>query len=160
MPRSLTSAAVLFIGAALSLAGLAPPAAAQSFSPAPGTYVLSGPVTLADASVYTCTVTINMSVNAAGAATVTSRTVSGSGWCGLAVLPYGAWTIAPGPGSGATMVLGFSAGTRNCYGLVQASLLASPARLQLPQTDLPGAPLGCRITTGTLYASPSLTVVP
>lgn len=164
MLKGMTSAAVLFIGAALSSAGPASPAAAQSFSPAPGSYVLSGPMTFVDATVYTCTATIAFTVNAAGAATVTSRTFSGSGWCGTGVIPYGVWTIAPGPGSGVSIAMGVTAGTRSCYGLAQGPLLASPARVVLPQTDLPAVTSGfnfCRISTATLYASPSsLTVVP
>lgn len=164
MPRSIVSAAALVLGVALSSAGPAAPAAAQSFSPAPGTYILSGPITFADTTVYTCTATISFTVDAAGAATVTGRTFSGSGWCGTAVVPYGAWTIAPGPGSGISLAMGVTAGTRSCYGLAQGPLLASPTRVTLPQTDLPAVTPGfgyCRVVGAVLYATPSsLTVVP
>lgn len=162
MLRSIVSAAVLFIGVALSSAGLASPAAAQSFSPAPGTYVLSGPITLYTTTAHNCTLTVDISVDAAGAATVLSRSLSGGGWCGLAILPYGTWTIAPGLGSTAILFLGFTIGTNNCYGVVQAPVLSSPSRIRFPQVTLPSPTASCIVAGGsTLYATPSsLTVVP
>lgn len=161
MFRSLATVAALVAGAALSS-----PAGAQSFSPAPGTYVLSGPVTISSTFSSTCTVTINIAVNAAGAATVTSRFLTGGSGCGTLVAPYGTWTVAPGPGLGSvTMTMGFYP-AHNCYGVVQAPLTVTAmySRLDLPFTYLPipgQGQNGCAITgSSTLYSNVPLSVVP
>lgn len=159
MLRSTTAAIVAGAALIACLAAPASPAAAQSFSPAPGNYTLSGPVTFTDTHVYTCDATISISVNAVGAATVLSRSLSGPGWCGLAVVPAGSWTIAPGPGFEASIVMGFNTGITSCYGLVTAALTA-PSTFEWPNTDLPGSPAAfCRVR-GELTATPALTVVP
>ena len=155
----------LAFAAAAVAAVVSTPVAAQSFGP-PGTYVLSGPVTIHSTHSTTCTVTINVAVSLAGAATVTSRSLSGGAGCGPLAAPYGTWMLAPGPGSGAvTLTMGVSP-AHNCYGAVQASLTVMPtySRIDLPFAYLPligSAGNGCAIATGsTLYSNAPLSVIP
>jgi len=153
----------LAFAAAVVSAAISTPAAAQSFSP-PGTYVLSGPVTIHSTHSTTCTVTINVDVNLAGAATVTGRSLSGGAGCGTFVAPYGTWTLAPGPGV-VTLTMGVYP-AHGCYGAVQAPLtvMSTYSRIDLPFTYLPligSAGNGCAIATGsTLYSNAPLSITP
>lgn len=155
----------LAFAAVVAATAVSTPAAAQSFSP-PGTYVLSGPVTIQSTHSTTCTVTINVAVSLAGAATVTSRALSGGAGCGTFVAPYGTWTLAPGPGSGVvTLTMGVYP-AHGCYGAVQAPLTVTStySRIDLPFTYLPligSAGNGCVIATGsTLYSNAPLSITP
>lgn len=153
-------AAALILGAALSS-----PADAQSFSPAPGSYVFSGQIDIASTWATTCEVEMDVSVDALGAATVTSVTLSGGLGCGSTVLPFGTWAIAPGPGLYAvTMTLGFWP-AHNCYGVLEALLTvtSSRARIDFPFTFLPRPSTsqnGCAVMGGALYSDGPFEIVP
>lgn len=159
MLKPLATIAALAVGAAL-----ASPAAAQTFDPKPGTYAFSGPVTVLASINLTCTVTVNFSVDALGAETVTSRSVTGGAPCAL-VTPYGVWAVDAGPGlTTVTLTMGFSAGLSPiCYGTFPAALtvmsLNSTAAFGPLFVPPAGSGPGCTLR-GSLTSSGPLTIVP
>jgi hypothetical protein len=158
MFKTIAAAAALIVGAALSS-----PVAAQSFTPAPGNYVLSGTLTFELTYISTCDATIDISVDAAGDATVTAVDLSGGWSCGAMVTPLGTWTILPVGWNDVIMVIGVTG--HYCYGAVNASLTAWPtySEIVIPAySPIPsiGAPNFSCLVSGVLYSDGPLGIGP
>lgn len=154
-------ATVLISTAALSLAAMASPALAQSFSPINSTTTLSGNLELEQTQIINCDVDVGLSINGSGAASVTSRTFSpGNFFCGLAVQASGTWSVAAGPGTNqVTLAIGASTITGgNCFesGVVVPYV---GGKVIFDNVMIDGTPNDCRID-GELTSSPTVTIVP
>lgn len=154
--------AALISTAALTLAAISSPALAQSFSPVNSTTTLSGNLELEQTQIIDCDVSVDVSIDGAGAATVTNRSFTpGSFFCGLLVQPTGTWTVTAGPGaSSVTLSIGASTVTGgSCFGTVTVPYNSTTGELYFNNVSVPGTPNACRIL-GSLYASPVITIVP
>lgn len=156
-----TSAALIAAIAALGAAALAAPAQAQTFTPAPTTTTFSGPVVLSSPSLP-CTLSVTVSVNASGAATVPSRAFSGAPVCTL-VVPSGVWTLAAGPGvNQVTLGLEYQTIAHRCRGTVTLPFTAgSGAQIAFNTVTLPSIPAGGPCTLkGQIVSGTPLGIVP
>lgn len=146
----------LISAAMLAAASMASPAAAQQLSPAPGTVTLTGILELQQSTTIQCTVTVVVSIDAAGVGTVTSATFAPpvSPLCGTIVTPANLpWTVTAInmnqvqiSGIGARSILG------NCSGTVVADVTQSgtTGTLNFSNEVIPGTPNDCTIVEGTL----------
>lgn len=142
---------------ALAMTALASPAMAQTFSPAPNTFMLTGVLNLQQSININCDVKINVSVDAAGVATVTSQSFSAtsagtSPLCGTAVTPFGTWTLTPNSPTQVTSTVGATSVLGTCVGAVLGTWDNATSTLTFINAIVPGAPGPC-IVNGTLTSS-------
>ena len=158
----LNKLSMVFVGAlALAMTALASPAMAFKFAPAPNTFTLSGALTLSQSITIDCVVTINVSVDAAGVATVTGRTFSpGSPLCGSVVQPFGTWTVSPDSLTQITATVGATSILGQCVGAIVGAWNNTTQTLTFTNASVPGAPNPCTVN-GTLTSSdPNVRIVP
>ena len=143
---------------ALAVTAIATPAAATNwrFDPAPNTFKLSGILTLTQSITIRCNVHIEVSVNASGVATVTSRTFSDdtpgvtSSLCGTVVQPFGTWTLAPnGSDTEVIATVGSSSILGSCVGSITGAWSNANQTVTYTGASVPGTPSPCTVT-GTL----------
>jgi|GEM_PF-6614617 hypothetical protein len=160
---------VLVSAGALALAAVTSPAMAQSFSPTNSTTTLSGLLNLEQTQNINCQTTIGVSIDGAGAASVTSRSFSPGNFffCGLIVQPLGTWTVVAGPNDAGppavyriTANVGAQSIAGTCYGEVEGTYNNSTGELTFDNAVIPSSdPQDC-IINGSLFASPIITIVP
>lgn len=160
--------AACIVAAAAGLA-LSTSAMAQTFTPASSAVVLSGRLRIQQAGVpVECALRINVGINAAGAASVTGRTLSANiggpntTFCGTVVIPYGTWTMTSGVSS--TFTLAFGVNTllnKPCYGSINLVLSGGTAVLPPGFHAIPAVTFGdpqCDIVMLHLSSAPPLGV--
>ena len=144
-----------------AMALIAAPGMAQEFRPLNSTTTLSGTLDLRQSQDVNCAVSVGVSIDGNGEATVTSRSFSpGTFLCGSVVNPAGTWTIDAGPGTNTvTLNVGASSILGSCSGTVQADWNNSTGTLTFNNVSIPGSPDPCTID-GSLSSSPQVSIVP
>lgn len=155
----LTKKGLLSTGAlALAILPIASPAMAQSFSPASSTTTLSGLLNLQQSININCQVQINASIDAAGQATVTSRSFSpGNPLCGGAVTPFGTWTLSPDNPTQVSATVGSTSVLGTCSGSITGTWNNATNSVTFTNAIVPGTPAPC-IVNGTLTSVPGVTI--
>ena len=153
---------------ALAVTAIATPAAATNwrFDPAPNTFHLTGILQLEQSITIFCNVKIDVSVDAKGVATVTSRTFSNgtpgvtSPLCGGVVQPFGTWTLAPnGSDTEVTATVGSSSILGSCVGSILGAWSNANQTVTFTGASVPGTPGPCTVN-GTLTSDdPSVRIV-
>lgn len=143
---------------ALAMAPLASPAVAQSFSPAPSTTTLSGLLNLQQTVNLDCQVSVSVSINSSGQATVTSRSFSpGNPACGTVITPFGTWTLSPDSPTQVTATVGATSFAGSCVGPITGVWNNATSSVTFTNATVPGTPGPCTVN-GTLTASPAVTI--
>ena len=152
---SLLSAFSLF----LSLALAPSPASAQSFSPTNTTTTLSGLLEITTGIISTCQVSIDVSIDANGQATVTGKSFfPGDPLCGNLIAPLGTWALSPDSTTQVTTTIGIS-GFGSCSGDVTTVWDNANSSLTFFNVTILEPPEFC-IINGRLFADPAITIVP
>ena len=162
--------AALISTAALTLAAITSPAMAQSFAPTSSSATLSGTLNLQQTQNINCQTDIGVSINSAGAATVTSRSFGpGPHWtCGWIVTPQGSWTVAAGgavPGTSNEYYVTANVGAQSiagtCYGTITGIFNNTAHTLTFDNEVIPSTnPQDCYVSGVLTDSTLSLTVVP
>ena len=143
----------------LSLALAPSPASAQSFSPTNTTTTLSGFLNIQTGTNDTCQVSVDVSIDANGQATVTGKSLfPGSLNCGILVTPFGTWALSPDSTTQVTATIGFI-DLGLCSGDVTATWNNANSTLTFINQIIIGPGLPC-IVSGFLTADPAITIVP
>lgn len=137
--------------------GLATGASAQTFSP-PGTHTLSGTVTVSKGITLTCTMSGTGNITGAGAATITSLSLSG-GLCpaiSFAGLPY---AVTAANLNSITIVDVRAVGiTGNCRGNLTGAFNQTTGQITFTNATIPSDPAGgapC-VVNGTVSTTPAV----
>lgn len=154
-----TAACIVALAAGVALST---PATAQTFTPPnEPVIILSGAVTIHQGSTFTCNFNIRLSTTSSYA-TIHSRTITGGFPCGSLIPPYGAWTLASGPGSNVTMTFGVNTPLNMpCFGTLVLPIAAGTITLPGGSSVLPPVTpghLNCTVTSLTLNSTPTLGV--
>lgn len=164
--------AALISTAALTLAAIASPAMAQSFAPPSTSATLSGTLNLQQTQNINCQTDIGVSIDSAGAATVTSRSFGpGPHWtCGWIVTPLGSWTVSAGAAVDpinrpdeyyVTADVGAQSIAGTCFGTVTGIFHNLDHTLTFDNEVIPSTdPQDCYVTGVLTDSTLSLTVVP
>ena len=150
---------------AIIVAGFPTAALSHKFDPAPNDFKLSGVIALDQGVVITCDVSIDVSVDFRGNATIFSRSFfsasSGtSPLCGTVIQPFGAWTFTPNDSASVITTLGFSSILGQCYGTIIGNWSNFNATITFSSLDsIPGTPGSCRFV-GTLTANQNVNIIP
>jgi len=153
--------ALLLAAAVLALGG---PATAATFSPAGGSFTLTGSISAANVATVTCAATLYGVVSADGAtATITGGAYApGDPQCGSTYLPNDfPWTLQPGFGSSVNLLgLGQGYFVGYCSGSIIGApwVNGPPGSFTLPNAMIPGWYGACQMR-GTLSSS-TLSLVP
>ena len=138
---------------ALAMMPLASPAAAQTFSPAPNTFTLSGLLNLQQTVNLDCQVDVDISVNSSGAPTVTGRSFSpGNPACGLVITAFGSWSVNPDNPTQVTATVGATSFAGSCSGSITGTWSNATQSVTFTNASVPGTPVPC-IVNGTLTSS-------
>jgi hypothetical protein len=157
--------AALISTAALAVATIASPAMAQSFYPRSSSATLTGTLNLEQTQNIDCVTTIGLSINASGAATVTSRSFSPGDWfyCGFIVQPLGTWTVTAGSQINSdehnvTASVGAQSIAGTCFGSVAGVYKNSTKTLTITNQTIPSTdPSDCYVD-GALVANTSVSI--
>ena len=155
---SLLSALSFFLSIALAPS----PASAHSFSPTNTTTTLSGVLLLQDFISFACQVSIDVSIDGNGNATVTGQSLrpGSSLLCGSIARAIGTWTLSPDSATQATADISFTGSISNiCSGTVTLAWDNANSSLTFLNTLLPDGFVPCFVN-GTLLADPAITIVP
>jgi len=149
--------------AMLGLALTAFPAAAEEFRPLNTSVTLTGSLAITTDITNACDVTINLSIDGSGNATMTGGSFApGFAFCTWpASGPTSTWTLTPGPGtSSVDMDIAFDMWGWSCAGTVDADYDNTAGTLTFDNVGVPGdLGITCRID-GTLTSSPKMTIIP
>ena len=145
----------------LSLALAPSPASAQSFSPTNTTTTLSGFLNIQTGTNDTCQVSVDVSIDANGQATVTGKSLfPGSLNCGILVTPFGTWALSPDSTTAVTATIGFSGFPTFCSSDVTAVWDNANSSLSFFNVTILEPPNEFCIINGALFADPAITIVP
>ena len=152
----LLSAFSLFLFLALAPS----PASAQSFSPTNTTTTLSGLLEITTGIISTCQVSIDVSIDANGQATVTGKSLfPGDPLCGNLIAPLGTWALSPDSTTQVTTTIGISGFGTSCSGDVTTVWDNANSSLTFFNATILEPSEFC-IINGTLLANPAITIVP